>query len=121
MLDRPRGRRSDVVLEAGRSSDDEVVRRLSGRRTCRGCGKIWHIIFDAPTHEGVCDRCGSELYQRDDDKADTVAERLRVYARDTSPLVIFYGAQGRAWVSTNRTSRRHQPCGRSTPSGGLRE
>jgi adenylate kinase len=82
----------DVVLELV-VDDDEVIRRLSGRRTCRGCGKIWHIAFDPPTHEGVCDRCGSELYQRDDDKADTVAERLRVYARDTSPLVTFYGAQ----------------------------
>jgi adenylate kinase len=82
----------DVVLELI-VDDDEVIRRLSGRRTCRGCGKIWHIVFDAPTHEGICDRCGSELYQRDDDKADTVAERLRVYARDTSPLVTFYGAQ----------------------------
>jgi adenylate kinase len=82
----------DVVLELI-VDDDEVIRRLSGRRTCRGCGKIWHIVFDAPTHEGICDRCGAELYQRDDDKADTVAERLRVYARDTSPLVTFYGAQ----------------------------
>ncbi len=82
----------DVVLELV-VDDDEVIRRLSGRRTCRGCGKIWHISFDAPTHEGICDRCGSELYQRDDDKADTVAERLRVYARDTSPLATFYGAQ----------------------------
>jgi adenylate kinase len=84
----------DLVLELV-VDDDEVIRRLSGRRTCRGCGKIWHILFDAPTYEGICDRCGSELYQRDDDKADTVAERLRVYARDTSPLVIFYGAQGK--------------------------
>ncbi len=82
----------DVVLELV-VDDDEVIRRLSGRRTCRGCGKIWHVTFDPPIHEGVCDRCGSELYQRDDDKADTVAERLRVYARDTSPLVTFYGAQ----------------------------
>jgi adenylate kinase len=82
----------DLVLELV-VDDDEVIRRLSGRRTCRGCGKIWHVVFDAPSHEGVCDRCGSELYQRDDDKADTIAERLRVYARDTSPLVTFYGAQ----------------------------
>jgi len=82
----------DLVLELV-VDDDEVIRRLSGRRTCRGCGKIWHITFDAPSSEGVCDRCGAELYQRDDDKADTIAERLRVYARDTSPLVMFYGAQ----------------------------
>lgn len=84
----------DLVLELV-VDDDEVIRRLSGRRTCRGCGKIWHIVFDATTKEGVCDRCGSDLYQRDDDKAETVAERLRVYARDTSPLVMFYGAQGK--------------------------
>src|SRR5688500_1624792 len=48
--------------------DDEVVRRLSGRRTCRGCGKIWHVEFDPTTRSGVCDRCGGELFQRDDDK-----------------------------------------------------
>jgi len=84
----------DLVLELV-VDDDEVIRRLSGRRTCRGCGKIWHIDFDAPTHEGVCDRCGNELYQRDDDKPDTVSERLRVYATDTAPLVDFYGAQGK--------------------------
>jgi adenylate kinase len=84
----------DLVLELV-VDDDEVIRRLSGRRTCRGCGKIWHVIFDPPSQEGVCDRCGAELYQRDDDKAETVAERLRVYARDTAPLVDFYGAQGK--------------------------
>jgi adenylate kinase len=84
----------DLVLELV-VDDDEVIRRLSGRRTCRGCGKIWHVIFDTPTHDGVCDRCGAQLYQRDDDKAETVSERLRVYARDTAPLVDFYGAQGK--------------------------
>ena len=84
----------DLVLELV-VDDDEVIRRLSGRRTCRGCSKIWHIVFDAPQLEGACDRCGGVLYQRDDDKAETVSERLRVYARDTSPLVDFYGAQGK--------------------------
>jgi adenylate kinase len=84
----------DLVLELI-VDEDEVIRRLSGRRTCRGCGKIWHVTFDAPTREGVCDRCGGELYQRDDDKAETIAERLRVYAHDTAPLVDFYGAQGK--------------------------
>jgi len=74
----------DLVLELI-VDDDEVIRRLSGRRNCRGCDKIWHLIFDAPAKEGICDRCGNELYQRDDDTAETVAERLRVYARDTSP------------------------------------
>jgi adenylate kinase len=84
----------DLVLELV-VDDDEVIRRLSGRRTCRGCGKIWHVEFDAPSHEGVCDRCGGELFQRDDDKAETIAERLRVYSRDTAPLVDYYGAQGK--------------------------
>ena len=84
----------DLVLELV-VDDDEVIRRLSGRRTCRGCGKIWHVEFDAPSREDICDRCGGELFQRDDDKAETIAERLRVYARDTAPLVDYYGAQGK--------------------------
>src|SRR5258706_12407713 len=84
----------DVILELV-VDNDEAIRRLSGRGTCPGCGKIWHETFDPPSREGVCDRCGADLYQRDDDKADTVAERLRVYARDTAPLVDFYGAQGK--------------------------
>jgi adenylate kinase len=84
----------DLVLELV-VDDDEVIRRLSGRRTCRGCSKIWHVEFDAPSHEGICDRCGRELYQRDDDKPQTIAERLRVYARDTAPLIDYYGAQGK--------------------------
>src|SRR5262245_32219503 len=76
----------DLVMELV-VDDDEVIRRLSGRRTCRGCGKIWHVEFDAPSREGICDRCGSELFQRDDDKPETVAERLRVYAEKTAPLI----------------------------------
>jgi adenylate kinase len=84
----------DLVLELV-VDDDEVIRRLSGRRTCRGCGKIWHVEFDCPTHEGVCDRCGGQLFQRDDDKPETIIERLRVYGRDTAPLVDYYGAQGK--------------------------
>ncbi len=88
------GTQLDLVLELV-VDDDEVIRRLSGRRQCRGCGKIWHVEFDAPTREGVCDRCGSELYQRDDDKPEVIAERLKVYSRDTAPLVDYYGAQGK--------------------------
>jgi adenylate kinase len=83
----------DLVLELI-VEDEEVVRRLSGRRTCRGCGKIWHVEYDAPLHDGVCDRCGGQLFQRDDDRPETVLERLRVYARDTAPLVDYYGARG---------------------------
>jgi adenylate kinase len=84
----------DLVLELV-VDDDEVIRRLSGRRTCRGCGKIWHVEFDAPTREGVCDRCGAQLFQRDDDKAETIAKRLVEYSEKTAPLVDYYGAQGK--------------------------
>jgi len=88
------GTQLDVVLELV-VDEDEVVRRLSGRRNCRGCSKIWHVEFDPTKQEGVCDRCGGELYQRDDDKPQVIEERLRVYNRDTAPLVDFYGAQGK--------------------------
>ena len=83
----------DVVLELV-VDDDEVVRRLSGRRTCRNCGHIWHIDFDPPSKEGVCDICGGELFQRDDDKPETVRHRLEVYYEQTSPLVGYYAEQG---------------------------
>lgn len=88
------GTQLDIVLELV-VDEDEVIRRLSGRRTCRGCGKIWHVEFDAPSKQGICDRCGAELYQRDDDKSETIENRLRVYAKETAPLIDFYGAQGK--------------------------
>jgi adenylate kinase len=84
----------DLVLELIVEAD-EVIRRLSGRRNCHGCNKVWHVEFDPPNRDGVCDRCGGQLYQRDDDKPETIAERLRVYERDTSPLIDYYGAQGK--------------------------
>ncbi|MFV2099866.1 adenylate kinase [Micromonospora sp. LOL_024] len=84
----------DIVLELV-VDDDEVIRRLSGRRTCRGCGKIWHVEFDPTSRDGICDRCGAELFQRDDDKPETIAARLREYADKTAPLVDYYGAQGK--------------------------
>ena len=83
----------DVVLELVVDSD-EVVRRLSGRRTCRTCNHIWHVDFDPPQVEGVCDLDGGALYQRDDDKAETIANRLDVYASSTAPLVSFYAGRG---------------------------
>jgi adenylate kinase len=81
--------RLDAVLELV-VDDDEVVRRLSGRRTCRRCGHVWHLDFDPPSREGVCDQCGGELFQREDDREDTVRHRLEVYAEQTSPLVDYY-------------------------------
>ena len=84
----------DVVLELV-VDGDEVVRRLSGRRTCRGCGKIWHIEFDPTALKDICDRCGGELFQRDDDKPDTIQDRLAVYDEQTAPLVGFYAEQSK--------------------------
>ena len=83
----------DVVLELV-VDDDEVVRRLSGRRTCRRCGHVWHVDFDPPADAGACDRCGGELFQRDDDREDTIRHRLEVYADQTSPLIGYYGDRG---------------------------
>jgi adenylate kinase len=83
----------DVVLELV-VDDDEVIRRLSGRRTCRGCNHIWHVDFDPPQVEDVCDHDGGELFQREDDKAETVANRLQVYAEQTAPLVAYYAERG---------------------------
>ncbi len=73
---------------------EELVRRLSGRRTCKRCGAMYHIIFDPPKKDGVCDRCGGELYQRDDDKEETIRERLRVYEEQTAPLIEYYRKKG---------------------------
>jgi adenylate kinase len=74
---------------------DEVVKRLSGRRTCKECKHVWHIEFDAPSVKGVCDKCGGELYQRDDDQPETVRHRLEVYASQTAPLIDFYRDLGK--------------------------
>jgi adenylate kinase len=83
----------DVVLELV-VEDDEVVRRLSGRRTCRVCGRIWHVLFEPPARSGRCDDCGGELFQRDDDREATIRHRLDVYAQQTQPLIAFYADDG---------------------------
>ena len=83
----------DVVLELV-VDDDEVVRRLSGRRGCRRCGRIWHMSFDPPVVAGICDDCGGELFQRDDDREETIRHRLEVYQEQTAPLVSFYADEG---------------------------
>jgi adenylate kinases len=83
----------DVVLELV-VDDDEVIRRLSGRRTCRACGHIWHVEFDPPARRGSCDHCEGELFQRDDDRPETIRHRLEVYAAQTAPLVSYYAEKG---------------------------
>jgi adenylate kinase len=85
--------RLDVVLELV-VDDDEVVRRLSGRRTCRRCGRTWHLSFDPPNQPDICDDCGGELFQRDDDREETIRHRLEVYQQQTTPLVSFYADEG---------------------------
>lgn len=67
-----------------------LIERLAGRRTCRQCGALTHVAFNTPKTAGVCDRCGGELYQREDDKEETVAHRLEVYRAQTAPLVDYY-------------------------------
>ncbi len=74
--------------------DDEVVKRLGGRRTCKGCGAMYHLEFQKPKKDGVCDKCGGELYQRDDDNEATIRNRLGVYHDQTSPLKDYYGKKG---------------------------
>jgi adenylate kinase len=75
-------------------SDDEVIRRLSGRRTCVKNGHVYHLEFDPPKNEGVCDQDGSRLVQRDDDKPETIKKRLTVYHEQTAPLVDWYEERG---------------------------
>jgi len=87
------GRRLDSVLYIA-VPDEELVRRLSGRWICRQCQTPYHTIFSPPAREGVCDACGGELYQRDDDKPETVRARLKVYHQQTSPLIDYYRQAG---------------------------
>ena len=83
----------NVVLELV-VDNEEVVRRLSGRRTCRTCNHIWHVDFDPPQVPGVCDLDGGELFQRDDDQPATIENRLEVYDEQTAPLVAYYAHRG---------------------------
>ncbi len=74
--------------------DEEIVKRISGRRTCRSCGAMYHMSYEPPRKTGVCNDCGGELYQRDDDAENTVRSRLQVYASATKPLLDYYGNAG---------------------------
>ncbi|MGC9325367.1 MAG: adenylate kinase [Desulfomonilia bacterium] len=74
--------------------DDYLVNRLTGRRTCRNCNYMHHIEYDPPKQDGVCDKCGGELYQRDDDKEETIRQRLNTYHAQTSPLIEYYSGKG---------------------------
>lgn len=87
------GRRLDRVVSLTVNAD-ALVERLTGRRTCRGCGRGYHISFDPPRNPQLCDACGGELYQRDDDREETIRKRLTVYDQQTSPLTSYYQSAG---------------------------
>ena len=88
----------DMPLDAViyiKASTDTIVQRLSGRRTCRDCQTVYHIEYSSPEKPGICDRCGGELYQREDDKEETIRKRLQVYEEQTSPLLDYYRRSGK--------------------------
>lgn len=73
---------------------ERLMARLTGRRVCKACGASYHVIFNSPKQEGVCDSCGGELYQRSDDNEETVSNRLDVYEAQTQPLIDYYSERG---------------------------
>lgn len=75
-------------------SFDELMKRLTGRRTCKSCGQMYNIYFSPPKKNGICDKCGGELFQRDDDKEETIRKRLEVYEAQTAPVIGYYREKG---------------------------
>ena len=75
-------------------ADEELINRLTKRRSCPDCNAVYHLIYNPPKQEGVCDKCGGKLYQRDDDKEETVLNRLKVYRENTMPLIDYYEKKG---------------------------
>jgi adenylate kinase len=82
-----------TVVPLIQAADEEIVKRLTARRVCRNCGAVYNLVFNPPSVEGVCDACGGELYQRDDDNPETVRNRLFTYYKETSPLIGYYFAK----------------------------
>ncbi len=74
--------------------DDELINRLTKRRSCPQCNAVYHLVYNLPKQDGVCDKCGGMLYQRDDDKEETVKNRLKVYRENTMPLINYYAGKG---------------------------
>ncbi|RJX34448.1 MAG: adenylate kinase [Desulfarculus sp.] len=87
------GKKIDHVISI-EVANDELMGRLTGRRTCKSCGQGFHVMFDPPKAQGQCDKCGGELYQRDDDNEATVGNRLKVYNDQTAPLIDYYQKKG---------------------------
>jgi adenylate kinase len=87
----------NMSLTAALSVDvpfEDLMKRLTGRRTCKSCGQMYNIYFKAPAKEGICDKCSGELFQRDDDKEATIKKRLEVYSLQTEPLIGYYKNKG---------------------------
>jgi adenylate kinase len=83
------GKKIDHVINI-EVDPEELLRRLTGRRTCKNCGAMFHLLFHPPQKEGSCDRCGGMLYQRTDDKEETIRTRLKEYEKQTAPLIQYY-------------------------------
>ena len=83
----------DAALELS-IDNSEIIRRLSGRRTCRNCSATFHMDFEKPKVDGVCDKCNGELYQREDDKEEVITRRLEIYAQQTEPIISYYKKAG---------------------------
>ena len=77
-----------------RVSDDAIIERIAGRRACPKCGSTYHLAYAAPEREGLCDKCGAELYLRDDDRPETVKKRLEVFHEISEPLIKYFNAKG---------------------------
>jgi adenylate kinase len=75
-------------------ADEELIQRLTQRRSCPNCNAVYHLVTKKPKKDGICDKCGKELYQRDDDKEATVRNRLEVYRKNTMPLIDYYTKKG---------------------------
>ena len=87
------GQKMDYAIDVD-VPDENIVRRMGGRRACVGCGATYHLVYAAPKKEGICDTCGAELILRDDDKPETVEKRLGVYHEQTQSLIDYYTASG---------------------------
>jgi adenylate kinase len=87
------GQKIDSVLVLN-VNHEEIIKRLSSRRSCKECDTVYNLIFDPPASENKCDKCDGILYQRDDDKPETIRQRLDVYSNQTSPLITFYSGKG---------------------------
>jgi len=83
----------DLVINLD-CADETILKRLTGRRVCKTCGKIYHVTNIPPKTEGICDEDGGELYQRDDDQEETILNRLDVYKKQTADLIGYYRAKG---------------------------